>query len=336
MPGEPRELHPLGDTFMLVMDDSSKYYAYPTGGTLWKFRAELVEVTPVDLVKASGVVRIPAVKGVQYFRGGVAVPNGSQHIITSNVTFTASPVPGYIFPNGDWSWAFSPNMVDPDDLGMVNNTVRIPNIEGVLYRMNGVGQPNGSVIEITERTTFTAVPREGYVFPPGDDYTWVFEPAPEASSDFRFPFPRNKRNAPYRNHAGIDWAGNNVGNSAAIKCIGPGVVRDVYNDGRNTSGWGSSGTAEPVWRGRCVVVNHGSIGGRTIWSLYAHMDRVDVSEGQTVNGGTVLGEIGNTGYSFGTHLHHEVIYNGQRLNTSVGGGYERTLGWLDANADGSW
>lgn len=224
--------------------------------------------------------------------------------------------------------------VTPADLGMVNNTVRIPSLEGVQYLKEGVTVANGSVHEIVTRTTFTAVPRAGYGFPV-DDYTWTFEPSPSSSSDFKFPFPRNLRNDPYRNHSGIDWAGGRVGNAAPIKAIGPGTVIEVYNNGANT--WGQSGGSdEPVWRGRCVVVNHGSIGGRTIWSLYAHMASLSVVQGQTVAGGQQIGVIGNTGYSSGTHLHFEVIYNGQRLNTSVGGGYERTLGWLDANADGSW
>lgn len=90
---------------MLVMDDGKRHYAYPTVGSLWKFRA------------------------------------------------------------------FNLITVEPDDLGMVNNTVRIPNVEGVQYRRNGSNVGAGGVYEITERTTFDAVPKRGYTFPPGDDYT---------------------------------------------------------------------------------------------------------------------------------------------------------------------
>ncbi len=318
---------------LVVYGDVTDQVFYAAGNGFWISGDQLEEVTPVNLVVSSGVVRIPNVRGVQYMKNGVAVAAGSSHIISGDVTFTAVPLTGYRFPDGDWRWDFSPYLVEPDDLGMVNNTVRIPSVEGVQYRRNGSNIGNGGTYEITERTTFDAIPRTGYRFPAGEDYSWTFEPSPEESSDFKFPFPRNSRNSPYRNHSGIDWAGGRVGSNADIRAIGTGTVIQVYNYGGNTFPGDSS---EPVWRGRCVVVDHGMIGGRRIWSLYAHMSSLSVSNGDTVTGGQKLGVIGNTGFSNGTHLHFEVIYNGRRLTTSVGGGYERTLGWLDANADGSW
>lgn len=41
-------------------------------------------------------------------------------------------------------------------------------------------------------------------------------------------------------------------------------------------------------------------------TLYAHMETVDVKEGQQVNAGDVLGLMGNTGSSYGAHLHFEL------------------------------
>ena len=41
-------------------------------------------------------------------------------------------------------------------------------------------------------------------------------------------------------------------------------------------------------------------------SWYAHMSRIDVVEGQQLVPGTQVGLVGNTGHSFGSHLHLEI------------------------------
>lgn len=47
---------------------------------------------------------------------------------------------------------------------------------------------------------------------------------------------------------------------------------------------------------------------------YAHMDSLNVSTGQTVAKGTVIGATGNTGSSVGSHLHIECLYQGEYYN----------------------
>jgi len=47
---------------------------------------------------------------------------------------------------------------------------------------------------------------------------------------------------------------------------------------------------------------------------YAHMDSIGVNVGQEINTGDVIGTVGNTGASTGSHLHLEVLRNGQFLN----------------------
>lgn len=62
--------------------------------------------------------------------------------------------------------------------------------------------------------------------------------------------------------------------------------------------------------GYYVVVNHG--GGLS--TLYAHLSKINVSVGSRVDVGHVLGLMGSTGISTGSHLHFEVHVNGNRVN----------------------
>jgi murein DD-endopeptidase MepM/ murein hydrolase activator NlpD len=62
--------------------------------------------------------------------------------------------------------------------------------------------------------------------------------------------------------------------------------------------------------GGTVVVDHG-LG---LVSLFAHLSRVDVREGQTVERGTVLGLVGATGRVTGPHLHWTLRASGARVD----------------------
>lgn len=62
--------------------------------------------------------------------------------------------------------------------------------------------------------------------------------------------------------------------------------------------------------GNCVVVSHG-FGYQT---LYGHMYRIKARVGQQVKRGELIGYVGNTGLSSGSHLHYEVIRNGKKIN----------------------
>jgi murein DD-endopeptidase MepM/ murein hydrolase activator NlpD len=65
--------------------------------------------------------------------------------------------------------------------------------------------------------------------------------------------------------------------------------------------------AEPLAvRGNMVIIDHG--GG--VFSGYGHLSGFAVSAGQGVNGGDVIGYVGNTGLSTGAHLHWEMSVHG--------------------------
>ena len=57
--------------------------------------------------------------------------------------------------------------------------------------------------------------------------------------------------------------------------------------------------------GNCVMVSH-SIGGQTYTTVYAHLNSRNVGTGQVVAKGQQIGIMGNTGHSYGQHLHFEL------------------------------
>jgi murein DD-endopeptidase MepM/ murein hydrolase activator NlpD len=149
------------------------------------------------------------------------------------------------------------------------------------------------------------------------------------SGDFKWPFDKEDWTTYYK-HSGLDWP---YASGTDIPIIGPGTIQEVYNNSSNT--WPGD-SSEPVWRGNCIVVNHGIIGGVKITSLYAHMlNNPAWSVGDPVVGGDIAGQIGNSGFSNGAHLHFEIIYNDYRLTNSEGGGAQRAENWMNAHTDGS-
>ncbi|MGH9263712.1 MAG: murein hydrolase activator EnvC family protein [Acidimicrobiales bacterium] len=89
-------------------------------------------------------------------------------------------------------------------------------------------------------------------------------------------------------HAGIDIAN---GTGTPIRAAKAGTVI--------LAGWNGG-------YGNCVVIDHG--GGFS--TLYGHMTRLRTSEGQRVDQGDLIGDMGSTGNSTGSHLHFETRVNG--------------------------
>jgi murein DD-endopeptidase MepM/ murein hydrolase activator NlpD len=94
-------------------------------------------------------------------------------------------------------------------------------------------------------------------------------------------------------HPAIDIAG---GEGAPVSATDSGVV--VY------AGWSNYGY------GNLIVIDHGNG-----WqSAYAHLSSYAVTCGQSVFQGGLIGAVGNTGNSYGSHLHFELVYGGAKLN----------------------
>lgn len=90
-------------------------------------------------------------------------------------------------------------------------------------------------------------------------------------------------------HSGLDFIG---GPMAPIVATGPGTVK--------FAGWAGA-------YGNMVEIDHGN----GFITRYAHMKKLNVKRGQTVETGDQVGGMGSTGRSTATHLHYEVHFDGR-------------------------
>ncbi len=100
-------------------------------------------------------------------------------------------------------------------------------------------------------------------------------------------------------HTGIDIP---TDKGVPILAAGPGVVA--------WASWGlfsgeSTNKNDPY--GQAVAIKHDfGYEGKSLYTVYAHMSRVDVTRGQWVEAGEQLGLVGDTGHTTGSHLHFEI------------------------------
>ena len=94
-------------------------------------------------------------------------------------------------------------------------------------------------------------------------------------------------------HSGIDFSANE---GVSVYASGNGKVVEV-----ETTRWGY---------GKMITIDHG-YGYKT---RYAHLKNFAVRKGQKVTRGQVIGRVGKTGKSTGSHLHYEVLKNDVQIN----------------------
>ncbi len=65
--------------------------------------------------------------------------------------------------------------------------------------------------------------------------------------------------------------------------------------------------------GNTVFIDHGC----RLFSIYCHLSKINVQEGQEVKKGDPIGLVGNTGFSTGPHLHWSTQLNGVYINPAL-------------------
>jgi murein DD-endopeptidase MepM/ murein hydrolase activator NlpD len=116
-------------------------------------------------------------------------------------------------------------------------------------------------------------------------------------------------------HTGLDISGNR---GDPVLAAAPGKVIFAGFGLLN----GANDKKDPY--GLAVMIRHSfSFNGYTIYSVYAHLDKVTVSRGDWVESGYKIGTIGMTGATSGPHLHFEI-----RLENAAGDKVQNPELWM--------
>jgi murein DD-endopeptidase MepM/ murein hydrolase activator NlpD len=106
---------------------------------------------------------------------------------------------------------------------------------------------------------------------------------------------RNFNSGPVKSHRGTDFG---APQGTPIKAMNSGRVilaRNLFYDGN------------------IVTIDHG----QGLLSLYLHLSKIDVKEGDTVDSGQIIGLSGSTGRASGPHLHLQVKWEGADIDPMI-------------------
>ncbi|MEW6482541.1 MAG: M23 family metallopeptidase [bacterium] len=247
----------------------------------------------------------------------VPIPKLEEKQSKNRVVYTT-----YITKTGDTLWSISRKFgLNLSTLISVNNlttnvikegiSLKIPSQKGIVHKVKS-GQTlwdiartfNVSLNKIREVNGIsTSLIRPGEkIFLPGANLTQEIALAQNLSDNFVKPIlgritsgfgyrfhPILRR---YCFHPGIDVA---APYGSSIKSAAPGKV--IF------AGWKSG-------YGRCVIIKHNN----TYKTLYAHLSRIFVHQGQLVEKKESIGAAGDSGFTTGTHLHFEVLKNNRPID----------------------
>ncbi|MGF2198602.1 phage tail spike protein [Enterococcus casseliflavus] len=239
--------------------------------------------------------------GPGYLTGEASVNQGCKHLAQQIKNGQDQKVDiwgvmqGYNFGSAYIPWLSTRGGVNTTDLAEVySRTVVAPslgNTTGATYPyVNAVSQADGRTYLYVNGGNFhyAAMIRQyvkvnesvGYVVPISKPVT--------VTSEFGYRY--HPITGSYELHNGIDLVNGNATTPIYASAAGEVVISGSY----------------PDWYGNYVVIKHSD----GLYTGYAHLSQLSVNQGDTVNQGQKIGNMGTTGPSTGPHLHFQFFTNG--------------------------
>lgn len=136
---------------------------------------------------------------------------------------------------------------------------------------------------------------------PKPEQTWRGErkmQAPSSQISFDWPVDEARLSQPFQLHKRRPHWGIDIANKKGTPILAAEKGYVIYM-GRGFRGYGN-----------LIVIEHSPE-----WAtLYSHLDKIQVTEGQFVSRGDKIGTMGRTGRASGVHLHFEIRHNRQPVN----------------------
>ena len=189
-------------------------------------------------------------------------------------------------------------------------SIRIPNMDGIPYKVKSgdsyssiaeaFGVPPEAILDANDIQS-DAISIDTVLFIPGArmDRNELRQALGEA-----FVWPISGRRS-----SGFGWRNDPFSGArsfhAGMDIVGPtGLSVKASADGRVTA------TGYNATFGNFVIIKHS----QEYETMYAHLNKILVKNGTYVNQGAIIGQVGNTGKSTGSHLHFAVYRNKRAIN----------------------
>lgn len=245
-------------------------------------------------------------KGELNILGDRDVVPGEVQVITDSVGLLGSPRRANLYTEIDS--LFEPQLTTGQALTVLSNSLPQFNqtyeVIKIIHKGIISGTQCGSLITTTTLSFFPTNYRELKKQPPttyaGKPTQGKWDKPVQGRVSSPFGLRKSPKTGASTNHKGMDIA---APLNTVVYAPANGKIIGAYISGSLTKDYG-----------RLIKIDHGKIDGKTVTSLYGHLNQWLVTSGQTVSKGDAIALVGSSGNSTGPHLHFEIKEDGTAVN----------------------